>query len=201
MSSKSSYFVPGSRAIFLVNCSAAFSMPHGPAGPAPSAAPAGLASVALAAWLAAGPYNRAGLQVALLAASDTGSRSAIFLLTSCSHLVELSLDLRQRGDVTRANPALPQGLAALLLALLGHAAGRAPVAKLEPKLLGVLQHVPPVLHIDLLLPATPSASSRSPSKLGSPPPVKLPASAPWRRQRPSTEASAVRGAPGRGWSF
>ena len=61
------------------------------------------------------------------------------------HLVELSLDLRQRGDVARANPALPQGvtllaerLAALLLALLGHcgsgAAGCALVAKLEPKL-------------------------------------------------------------------
>ena len=43
------------------------------------------------------------------------------------HLVELSLDLRQRGDVACANAALPQGLAllaerlaALLLALLGH---------------------------------------------------------------------------------
>ena len=32
-------------------------------------------------------------RVALLAASDTGSRSAIFLL----RLIELSLDLRQRG--------------------------------------------------------------------------------------------------------
>ena len=102
------------------------------------------------------------------------------------HLVELSLDLRQRGNVARANPALPQGLTLLterlaaLLALLGHrgsgAAGCALVealAKLEPKLLGMLQHVPPVLHVDLLsrepagdpVSQQPLQHGRSPSKL------------------------------------
>ena len=145
------------------------------------------------------------------------------------HLVELSLDLRQRGDVARANAALPQGLAllaerlaALLLALLGHrgsgAAGRALVealAKLEPKLLGALQHVPPVLHVDLLrrepagdpVSQQPLQHGRSPSKLvmqaahllqrGE----RLPASAPRHRWRPSAEASAARGAQGHGWPF
>ena len=96
------------------------------------------------------------------------------------HLVELSLDLRQRGNVARANPALPQGLTLLaerlaaLLALLGHrgsgAAGRALVealAKLEPKLLGSWACFSMSLQSCMStssagnLPATPSASTRS----------------------------------------
>ena len=99
------------------------------------------------------------------------------------HLVELSLDLRQQGDVARANAALLQGLAllaerlaALLLALLGHggsgAAGRALVKALA-KLERMLQHVPPVLHVDLLrrepagdpVSQQPLQHGRSPSKL------------------------------------
>ena len=75
-------------------------------------------------------------RVALLAASETGSRSAIFLLTSYSSTSN------QRCDIVRANAALPQGLAllaerfhrrpALLSALLGHGghAGRALVQAL-----------------------------------------------------------------------
>ena len=66
------------------------------------------------------------------------------------HLIELPLDLGQRCDVARANAALPQGLAllaerfhrlpALLLALRGRALIQA-LAKLEPKLLDLLQHL------------------------------------------------------------
>ena len=53
-------------------------------------------------------------RVALFAASETGSRSAIFLLTSCSSTSKSSLSmLGQRRDIARADPALPQGLALL----------------------------------------------------------------------------------------
>ena len=142
------HFVPGSRAIFLVNCSAAFSMPRGPAGPAPSAAPAGLASCRARCVARCRPLQQGRPSGCALGRQRYRQPLSDFLADELLlHLVELSLDLRQQGDVARANPALPPGLtllaerlAALLLALLGHcgsgAAGRALVAKLEPKLLG-----------------------------------------------------------------
>ena len=79
------------------------------------------------------------------------------------------------------------------------------IAKLEPKLLGMLQHVSPVLHVDLLLPATPSASSRS--STGAPRVSSSRRRLTSSSERFSASASAAalsraaRGAPGRGWSF
>ena len=124
------------------------------AGPAPSA---GLASVALAASLAAGPYNRA--QVALLAASDTGSLSAIFLLT-CSHLVELSLDLRQAMSLVRIRRCLRASRFSRSVSQLSLWRSSAIAGAKQRE-----QRAARWLRSDLLLPATPSASSRSPSKL------------------------------------
>ena len=46
-------------------------------------------------------------RVALFAASKTGSRSAIFLLTSCSSTLKSSLSIWASVAIARADPTLP----------------------------------------------------------------------------------------------
>ena len=115
--------------------------------------------------------------------------------------------------------ALPQGLAllaerfhrrpALLLALLGHG-GSCALAKLKLQVLRPLQHLLPVLDVDLLRREPAGELSAAPARAlperarragGLPPPERLPASAPRHQRRPSAQASAARGAPGRGWPY